>query len=309
MKETNFNQLKSVKTPDSWIEKAVNIPKTNKKPIPFFIKPYFIGSVACLVICCVLSLLVFFNFNNSAPVPVAPVDKTSDSQNDTSANVSDSTLPTENPNSNQISDSTYLGFISPFTSYTNPINNNSNSIVSGETTPSTSKNSSTSPSSATQSNNPTPGATSSNSSTTKPVATEPTESPQVTEPNTKPPIVNPTEYPTISGGPTKNPQAPVENYFYGGISFNAKENSVFSQYDNLYCHIVSINGASYSSKFSSAEKATKTMTGNSFIANYVPTLKNINLLYGEYYVIFYDEHGHSLTYTCYLGSKNINIYE
>ena len=32
MKDFNFDKLKNIKTPDSWIENAVNIPNVQKKP-------------------------------------------------------------------------------------------------------------------------------------------------------------------------------------------------------------------------------------------------------------------------------------
>ena len=45
----DFSQLKSVKTPENWIETAVNIPQ-KKKPLPFILRSYVIGTAASLVI-------------------------------------------------------------------------------------------------------------------------------------------------------------------------------------------------------------------------------------------------------------------
>ena len=64
MSDFRFNAFDNLKTPESSIEKAVNIPKTNKKPIPMFLRPTVIGSAAvvCLVTAVVLTLRLTFGF-------------------------------------------------------------------------------------------------------------------------------------------------------------------------------------------------------------------------------------------------------
>ena len=71
MSDFRFTAFDNLKTPESWIEKAVNIPKTNKKPIPMFLRPTVIGSAAvvCLVTAVVLTLRLTFGFGKP---PVNP---------------------------------------------------------------------------------------------------------------------------------------------------------------------------------------------------------------------------------------------
>ena len=72
MTEFRFDHLQSVKTPDNWIEDAINIPKKNKKPLPFFFRPYIIGSAAafCIILAVVVSLM--FHSGTSSPLPSRP---------------------------------------------------------------------------------------------------------------------------------------------------------------------------------------------------------------------------------------------
>lgn len=304
MNNLNFNELKSVKTPDRWIENAVNIPKMNKKPMPFYLNHRFIGSVACLVICCALSLMVYFGLSNNAPVPVVPDDKTSASQDSTSVNPSNNTL-SESQNSDTINPSV----ANQFNIHTSQPLYRADSSAFGSTTPSNSSASSSSSVDSTQSNN--------NSVATIPVITEPPEVPVITEPQTtypddSPAIVPTTEF-TTNPGCDYNPDEPLtalpQLYFERNIYFTPKKNSAFLQYDNLYCHIASASGEVYSEKFSSVEKVNKTIIGDSFKSAYNPKINNIYLTYGNYTLTFYDERGNSLTYTCYIGDEAIYLYE
>ena len=79
----NFNQLKSVKTPESWVENALKIPTEQKKPLPLFFRPAIIGTAAGVALAAVLGVLLFMTLGRNS-IPVRPsVQSTSVSQDNT----------------------------------------------------------------------------------------------------------------------------------------------------------------------------------------------------------------------------------
>ncbi|MGN1138952.1 MAG: hypothetical protein ACI4RM_05845 [Ruminococcus sp.] len=74
MKDFNFDKLKNVKTPDSWIENAVNIPnvhKKHKKVIPFNTR--VIATAACFALCFVLGSVMLPIVNTDPTTVVRPL--------------------------------------------------------------------------------------------------------------------------------------------------------------------------------------------------------------------------------------------
>lgn len=63
----DFSQLKSFKTPENWIEAAINIPK-KKKPSPFILRPYVIGTAASLVIVAAAVLTILLSSGGKPPL-------------------------------------------------------------------------------------------------------------------------------------------------------------------------------------------------------------------------------------------------
>ena len=63
----DFSQLKSFKTPENWIETAVNIPQ-KKKPLPFILRPYVIGTAASLVIVAAAVLTILLSSGGKPPL-------------------------------------------------------------------------------------------------------------------------------------------------------------------------------------------------------------------------------------------------
>lgn len=63
----DFSQLKSLKTPEKWIENAINIPK-KKKPLPFILRPYVIGTAASLVIVAAAVLTILLSSGGKQPL-------------------------------------------------------------------------------------------------------------------------------------------------------------------------------------------------------------------------------------------------
>lgn len=75
MNDKNFDSLKNLKAPDSWIENALNIPNienTSIKPIFFIRYSRSIAAVACLVLVCTISLFVALNKGDSNVLVVNP---------------------------------------------------------------------------------------------------------------------------------------------------------------------------------------------------------------------------------------------
>lgn len=104
MKDFNFDKLKNIKTPDSWIENAVNIPNVQKKPkkvIPFNTR--VVATAACLTFCFVLGSVMLPIVNTDPTAVVRPLTEPTtenpdnDSQNKTETKgysySSDPTLP------------------------------------------------------------------------------------------------------------------------------------------------------------------------------------------------------------------------
>lgn len=76
MKRFNFNQLNNVKTPDDWVEKALNIPntatETKGKIIPFLGKTKYIATAASVVLCCALGVFLFSSFDKDGYIVPMP---------------------------------------------------------------------------------------------------------------------------------------------------------------------------------------------------------------------------------------------
>lgn len=311
MKKVNFNQLKSVKTPENWVESAIKIPQRNKKK-PLYLNPYIIASAACFIFCCALCAVVFSNFGIDMPTPIAPTKSTY-----TSASVvTDGTPPFSNPSviptiHNPITEIIPSASLQQQTGSEQKSTNSSDS-QNGNVQGSTSKNPSNSQSVVT---NPEPsetgGGSGSNSSSTDgtdtpiteptQIVTEPIELPTViptpTEPD-EPQIVDPT-----GAGSGENFAFPI--YFY----WSTDVCGIFEE-DNyrVYCHIMSADGQSFTEKFTSEERASFSYSPEGIIVQYNPLSKGLHLKTGNYYLTFYDNYGHSYTYYAYLGYQSVYIY-
>ncbi len=341
MKKVNFNQLKNIKTPDYWIDNAINIPKSNKKPLVFslkhYFKPHIVASVASVAFCCILGIFVFAHFGNDMSVfPIADKNtvnstnkaagsgkslvtslyipdndenKTRESQ-DSSRSV-DSQIITE-PNEKDFS----VGNQVITEPNENDYNSNTGNIRPSEGVFATDSNVSTNPRATAAIPEP----------TTQQITFKPTQLPtqfptqRPTQIHTQPPthqpslpiVTEPTEIvtdPPLIEQPTT--QATVEALQYKGtIYFYASKNSIFSTEGDLMCHIVSSGGTEYTKKFSSSEKTLKYDKDSSFISAYTPIEHCGEKFYrGYYYVTFYDNYGNSLTRKVHLYYGDCYIYE
>lgn len=325
MNKLNFNELKNIKTPEDWIEKAVNIPKENKKSKYFYLSQYFIGSVACLVACCAISLVMFFKFSDMPEIPISPAIKVTENSQfipqstyfdnqitDDTDSSSTSQENNESGNNTDFKDSTQnSGLIQLPTAFQSttqgntpptqkPTENNSGTVA---TEPS--ENPSQSPTTP----SPTQGAT---QSPTQLPTQKPTDSSTNIEGNTKPDYTEPnlpeppTDLPWIDE-PTQGGASP--NYS-GAISIYLDENGKFSRSEKLYCHIKNYNtGYTYTDTNSSVTLMTIWNNNGLFVAEYSPMSKGLSLASGYYYITICDDYGNSVEYICGLFGGNVSLKE
>lgn len=76
MSEFNFDNMKNVDIPDSWIDGALNVPPDTEHPVPFLKHSKVIAFAASIVLVCSLSVVLFFVTNDNPVVPPIKYDKT-----------------------------------------------------------------------------------------------------------------------------------------------------------------------------------------------------------------------------------------
>lgn len=341
MKKVNFNQLKNIKTPDYWIDNAINIPKSNKKQLVFslkhYFKPHIVASVASVAFCCILGIFVFAHFGNDMSVfPVADkntVNSTNKAAGSGKSLVTSLYIPDNDENKTRESQDSSRSVGSQIITEPNEkdfsvgnqvitepnendYNSNTGNIRPSEVFLGTDSNVSTNPRATAAIPEP----------STQQITFKPTQVPtqfptqRPTQIHTQPPtyqpslpiVTEPTEEftdPPLIVQPTTQATV-ITSKYKGTIYFYASKNSIFSKEGDLMCHIVSSDGTEYTKKFSSSEKTLKYDNDSSFIAAYTPIEHCGESFYiGYYYVTFYDDYGNSLTQLCYLNNCNYNIYE
>lgn len=311
MKKVNFNQLKSVKTPENWIENTIKIPKKNKKK-PVYMNPYVIASAACFVFCCALCAVVFSYIGTDTPAPIAPIKSSETFTSD----VTDSTTPSSNLSIIQTIPNPITDIISSFQTQrqtgseqksTNPSDSTKATIQDGtDESPSNSQSVVTSQNPSETGGNSSDNTGNSDNPTipdipetipTQPVTdpTEPnTDAPEYTEPG-----IPPSEESTIEGS---------DESFTSSIYFHYSP-EICTGDEEYYCHIVSAAGQPFSVKYSSTERATVAYTSDGIKIQYNPYGKGLYLHTGYYYLTFYDNYGFSYTCYAYLGNQSVYIYQ
>lgn len=102
MTEFDFSQLRDLKTPENWVENAINIPQKNQKQpirrIPF----YWIGAAAALLVIAAVVTTLLLNAGDPGnpvsplqPKPVLPVTSATSATAADSTAASPSTVPTD----------------------------------------------------------------------------------------------------------------------------------------------------------------------------------------------------------------------
>lgn len=303
--------MKNIKTPEDWIEKAIKIPQTNKKPTPFYLKPYAIASVACLLICCTVVFLIINSFSSSNVIPIT--DFTT-SQNATQAESSNTTSPSNSssqlePTEKSESSTTTSNIIQ------NPTIIPDSTIFSSTISNSSIANSTNSTHSSTGEKPSAIATTSKDDETVQPPTVKPDYSEDEIEyinPGQYAPIPPPTETPTLPIHTTSVVVEPTTHgsdkmYFNGTISFIIKENSVFSSSKYIYCHLSTESHRDKTYEYSSEELCSK--NGNTFKFSMKNTFFRYDYNKTEYTIAFYDNMGNKCSKTIRFGDKNKVIFE
>ncbi len=313
MKKVNFNQIKGIKTPESWIENALNIPIENKKPKPFYLKPYFLASAASVVICCALSLYVFSHFGSD--LSVLPVATSSDSVESTCTTKNDNSVSGSlNNNGNNLL----------FPDITNPIMPNGGQPVTepyenklhsgnGQTNSGNHGNNQN-----TQQNSNAGGIFVKPTHTTAQPQTDSPEHP--TQAFTQPSVQNTEAAQAHTSKPAKpvpettkptftEPSEATVN-FEKTIYFYPSKQSNLDFSGNIYCRIEIPDSWAVCEDYSETERCSKSGSSSRPVVSYTPKNKmQEGVRKGSYYVIFYDEHGNRFTQQCDLSWDDCVIYE
>lgn len=301
MKKLNFNELNSIKTPDSWIQNAINIP--NDKPIkqPLYLRPKVLATVASFVICVALSVTLFVLFQENTQAPVLP-QKTTISNSDFFDETKQTYASIQSSVISSITTTQALVMTEPIESTKTTI---STQLPSSDDTITPSQ-PVTEPTEVTQNTVIKPTVKPDNS---HPISStvEPTELTTVTKEPSDPMIAFPTE-PTFETDFVP-PSTETTLYFKSNIIFVAKQNTILDRNENLYCHLEKTDGTSCALMGSVAEMVLKKQDyENRYKAVYSPD-KYLNIEQGEYKVTFYNKNGKSISRWYYLGDKDVEFYE
>ena len=294
MNDFYFEKLKNVKTPDSWIETAINIPEKKQKQMPILFKPSVIGSAAAVLVVVITLFVLLFHTGSSAPLtqkPQLPVSQTT------------AVTMTTLPNGTSEADETVAA------EQTDP---------SGETIPSNA---------GPVAQTTTGGSASANSPSTTPTEQGTALPPEKPQERTEP--IGPTERPTQTAptGPAVKPSAPIEpttdavqpttvtsqehtepsdTFYKGMILLKILNTNPFYEDGWLYVHITDGGGKEFSKKFSSAERSSvqKVSAGHK-IASIYPYQAGVFFEDGVYTVEVYDNRGNSQFFTATLNDRKI----
>lgn len=289
MNEFKFEGYKNINTPESWIEKAVGIPKVQtKRRLPF--KLSIIGTAASVVIVTAVILTLSVISGNkpiisNTPQAVIQVEETVPSTEVGSTSAT------------QVEKHT-TAQTTPSASANNQPALQSSEAVENRIIYAADQTEQTKPSDNTQSKKETEPA---NESEQKPTGTKPEESKpdektetEETQPESTQPTEQPLELPDDD-----------DNIFSGNISIYFNSGNRFYYSKNAYIHITQ-NGTEFSKKYSDAERATVTAVGSSGDNNIkqavlTPKDKGIYLNSNEPYTIeIYNDSGNSQTFNTYL---------
>lgn len=281
MRKVNFNALKNVAVPESWVEKALHA-KPKKKPI--FLRPYFIGTAAsvAVVTAVVLTLLIRSGGNS----PISP--KTDLFIQPSTVAVTENNETTMDNSATQEKAETTSSETVPFTQAVS--STAAETATSTETDPP--ETGIPQPTQGTQTTNPIP-------SNPTAVATDPVVT---TAPQPSQPVEEPAEAETTAPTPQKPPLriTDVENKVPSSElddlegDYDGNLSLFFYQYldgsESIYCHII-CNGTECGELYSDDEKMIVTDSERG-IATYCPLSRGISISYGSRIdVIFYDESG------------------
>lgn len=278
MKDMNFNNLKNLKAPENWIENAINIPQAESKQKSPVIFRYtrVIAAVACLVLVCTVSLVLFFTRDTN----ILPIDPDyTQSENVTNNDDNSNAQEEQNGKNSHKNDK------KPTNNGDAPLEDETSEH--GESTSKSEDATTTKPPKETQKPN---------KPTQNPSATEPSDDtedppdPPYEEPS-DPSWEEPSEEPTESIDPGSPPEAPP-----GSISAVFSTFIPKSEYTggNVYCKIIDSNGnlLGDSNLYSREHRASVAgYTKDSYLLEYNASSKGVVTQPGYYTCYFYDSNG------------------
>lgn len=292
MNKLNFNQLSNIKTPENWIENAINIPNKKKKII--YLKSTAFVAAASLVVCVSLSFMIFTMIGNDNQVPFKSTNTTSTPHTSVSDVVE--TVSSSYPLVTVATNSTEPTEITQIIEKTEATQNATSVLPQTQVV--------TEPTEATKNIIPLPSTNPTLSSTQLSTEVQTTTIPMILQPSEV--TLPPTALPTFS----ENPSTDSVDYFIASIYFYANENTAFDRSKTLYCHLERADGKTFSNKYSFSEMVTQKQDYNdSYTAIYTPKKSLNNVTYGEYIVTFYNKNGASVTQRFYFGDNDIKFYE
>lgn len=300
MKRLNFDKLKSISTPDEWLENAVNIPNQKKNaPLPFYRHTSFLTSAVCAALCAFVGLIVLFNAQ-SGKVPVSENPITT-----TSAALQPS-IPQSNPEHNKQGSDNHNGSAEQIvTEPSERTSDNSNTLGTQAAT----NNSATDSSSPTSGSGTNPTATTIKSNLSATDNTEATQAhPSVAESTSPDPVIcEPSTQAQQTEPPTEEPVTVYTNLIFLHVDLN----SGFNFSNTVGCHIKEVGGKDlypYNSAYEKCDFVEGT-SGWDSVENqnvcFVYNNKGPNkIVYGLYEVTFYDVNGNTITRTVNISDNN-----
>lgn len=274
MSEFNFDKMKNVEIPDSWVDGALNVEKEPKTPFPFLKYSKIVAFAASIVLVCSLSIAFFFITNSKKAVPSVKVQET-------------------------VFSSEVQNYSENFESTENVAGKNEK--IDDDSTQAESQKSEETAEPSEYSENPTEKEETKSEKPEKPKPTQKVEKP--TKPTKPIPTENATE-PVLEvppDGPFVEPDANssyVESYSSGKIVAKVYKDDISYE---IYCRIYDNNGNMIGNDnlYSNSKRAgivMSTESGEGTEANYnlveYDTAKlGTNLSVGSYYVVFYDNSG------------------
>ena len=242
MNDFYFEKLKNVKTPDSWIEAAVNIPEKKQKQMPILFKPSVIGSAAAVFIVVITLFVLLFHTGSSAPLTQKPQLPVSQTNAVTTAILPNGTSGTDETVAVEQTDPSGGTIATDFVPAAQTTTEGSAAANSPSTTP-------TEQGTALPSTNP--------QERTEPI--EPTDQPTQaapTGPAVKPstPIEPTTDAVQPTTATSQVHTEPSDTFYKGMILLKIIDTSPFYEDGWLYVHITDRDGKAFSKKFSSTER-------------------------------------------------------
>ncbi len=269
MEDFNFDSLKNIDVPDTWVENAINVPlhEDENKPVLFVKFNRTIAMAASLVIICAVSIMVLLTHNDDVVKTIVP---TNNSVTQSTAN-SESTVNKQEEKNNKNTETTNTKETENLVANIAPTQKQTDS----KKEPSESKEKPTTPDKAPATQKPTQN------------STEATDvEPQLPSDGLDDPML------PGCPPPSDEPETEFEPYGMDTIEIRVTP-SALGNSTNVYCMLYDVNGAVVSNayQYSSQRKCLVTKTKDTAVITYNPMAQGIYYSSGYYSYKFYLSNG------------------